>query len=298
MLSLVGLPGLGSVPRVEIAPGVMMPLLFFGVQDNHTMAVELGARGLDTANVYGDPQQREVGQAVRAAAAAGIPRKDLFVTTKIECCPGKAFMGRGGGLLCLARGNPTKNILHDFSVLGVDYVDLMLLHWPCDDMEDTVRTYQAMEALLSMGGVDGKRARAIGVSNFNSSALAAFLPRVRTKPAVNQCGYSIAGHSESHWGRDDATVRTCERHGITYSAYSPLGGWAKGGTGHVLNDPTVNAVAAAHSTSAAAIALRWVTSQGIVAVTSSNKPSHVAGDLSSFDVDLSTEEMHKLAQVQ
>ena len=76
------------------------------------------------------------------------------------------------------------------------------------------------------------------------------------RPAINQCGFSIAGHSEDLWGRDDATATLCAAHNITYSAYSPLGGWAKGGTSHVLNDPTVNAVAAAHNTTAAAVALR------------------------------------------
>ena len=284
-----------DVPRVEIAPGVLMPLLFFGVQDNHTMAIDLGARGLDTANIYGDKQQREVGAAVRAAVAAGIPRADLFVTSKIECCPGSQFVGgkAKGAAMCLLKNHPAKNIQHDFDVLGLDYVDLMLLHWPCDDFADSVKTYKAMEPLVASG-----KARAIGVSNFNASLIEALLPQVSVKPAINQCGYSIAGHSLDQWGRDDATRQACEAHNITFSAYSPLGGWAKGGTSHVLDDPTVNAVAKAHNTSAAAVALRWVTQQGVVAVTSSDKPSHVSGDLASFDFDLSREEIDRLARVQ
>ena len=209
-----------------------------------------------------------------------------------QCCPGGAFMGKiKGKLLCAVRGNPAKNIAYDFAKLGLDYVDLMLLHWPCDDLADSVRTYKALEGLVQDG-----RARAIGVSNFNASALAAFLPQVHVKPAVNQCGYSIAGHTLDAWGRDDATRMACEAHNITYSACerlpfpgqtlalmletlppppatfilpplgtrsspasgtrlspasgtrlsplrarcvplaradSPLGGWAKGGTGHV-----------------------------------------------------------------
>lgn len=162
------------------------------------------------------------------------------------------------------------------------------------------------------------------MSNFNASALEKLLARVEIKPSVNQCAFSIAGHTDSLWGRDDATkVRArvrpasvrpsvhrplstaappsqafCDAHNITYSAYSPLGGWAKHGTGHVLNDPTVKGVAAAHNTTTAAIALRWVTQQGIVAVTSSDKASHIEGDLASFGVELSAEEVAKLAQVQ
>jgi 2,5-diketo-D-gluconate reductase A len=287
---------LGTVPRIELAPGVLMPAINFGVQNNHSMAINLGARGLDTANVYGDSQQREVGDAVRAAIASGIPRSELFVTTKIECCPGKAFAGDvKGAVLCAVKHDPIKNIQHNYDVLGLDYVDLMLLHWPCDDFEDSVATYKAMEPLVKAG-----KARAIGISNFNASAIEALMPRVSVRPVINQCGYSVAGHFESTslWGRDDATQRACDAHNITFSAYSPLGGWAKGGTSHVLNDPTVNAVAQAHNVSAAAVALRWVTQQGIVAVTSSDKESHIAGDLASFDFDLTEDEIERLAKVE
>ena len=140
--------------------------------------------------------------------------------------------------------------------------------------------------------------KALGISNFNASAIAKLLPRVDVKPVVDQCAFSIAGHSEDLWGRDDATKAMCEAHGITYSAYSPLGGWAKHGTGHVLNDPTVKGVATAHGTSAAAVALRWVTQQGVVAVTSSDKPAHIAGDLASFGFNLTADEAAKLAKVQ
>ena len=139
--------------------------------------------------------------------------------------------------------------------------------------------------------------RALGVSNLNASALSALLKVATVKPAANQCGYSVAGHSDSYWGRDDATRRACEAAGITYSAYSPLGGWAIGGTSHVLDDPTVRAVAAAHNVSAAQVALRWVVQQGVVAVTSTNKSAHVQDDLAIFDFELSADEMARLAAV-
>jgi len=284
---------MAQVPRIEISPGVLMPAINFGVQNNHSLAIDLGARGLDTANVYGDGQQREVGKAVRAAIAAGIPRSELFVTTKIECCPGTAFAGKGSSLMCMLKKDPAKDIAHNLKELGLDYVDLLLLHWPCDNMDASVHAYEAMEQSYRSGA-----ARAIGVSNFNASSLASFMPRVSVKPSINQCGYSIAGHGDDLWGRDDATKQATEALNITYSAYSPLGGWAKGGTGHVLSDPTVNQVAANHNTSSAAVALRWVTQQGIVAVTSSDKASHIEGDLASFALHLSTDEMARLAAVQ
>ena len=283
---------LAAVPRIEIAPGVLMPMINFGVQKNHSMAINLGGLGLDTAHVYGDEQQREVGQAVRKAVASGIPRSEIFVTTKIECCPGVAFTGPKGKALCTLSPDPAKHIAHDFDVLGLDYVDLMLIHWPCDDLASSIRTYKAIEPLVHSG-----RARAIGISNFNASGILTLLKEVNIRPAINQCGFSVAGHTSERWGRSDETRRACEAHNITYSAYSPLGGWAKGGTSHVLNDPTVNAIAAAHKTTAAAVALRWVTQQGIVAVTSSDKASHVAGDLASFDFALTDAEIHELAKV-
>ena len=279
---------LSSVPRVEVSPAVYMPLLNFGFQNDHAAALKMGVRGLDTALTYGDPQQTEVGKAVRESR---IPRSEIFITTKVPCCPAQ-FTTR----LCppSQSTNVTANVKHDLKMLGLDYVDLLLVHWPCADFEATVATYLALEPFV-LSGV----ARAIGISNFNSSAIEALMPRVNVTPAVNQCGFSISGHFESTslWGRDDATHASCIKHRITYSAYSPLGGVAKHGTGHVLNDPTVNAVAASHNRSAAQVALRWVTQQGVVAVTSSDKLTHTASDLQSFDFNLTSAEIEELAKV-
>ena len=156
-------------------------------------------------------------------------------------------------------------------------------------MADTVATYKAMEPLVKSG-----KAKAIGISNFNASAIEAFLPQVTVKPAINQCGYSIAGHTESLWGRDDATRHYCAAHNITYSAYSPLGGLS--GV-DVLSDKRVLAVAAAHNKSSAQVALRWVTQQGVTAVTASTKRSHLLSDLAIFDFTLTGAEMAALAKI-
>ena len=144
----------------------------------------------------------------------------------------------------------------------------------------------------------------------------------KVKPAINQCGYSIAGHTLDAWGRDDATVAACKKHNVTFEAYSPLGGWvcfaafeptrpglrasadcvfasgrlqAKGGTGRILTDPTVNAIGKAHNKSSAQVALRWVVQQGIVAVTSSNEHDYDVADLEIFDFELTAQEMAALA---
>ena len=174
---------LSAVPRVEIAPGVLMPQINFGVQKNHTASIDLGAMGLDTALIYGDRQQKEVGAAVREAVTSGVARSQIFVTSKIPCCPGTRFdTGIAAACLLPEMHDPTKAIEHDFKILGLDYIDLMLMHWPCDDFEHSVATYKAMEPYVKSGKI-----KAIGVSNFNASALNALLPRVSVKPSINQC---------------------------------------------------------------------------------------------------------------
>lgn len=279
-------------PTVEIAPGVRMPKINLGLC-NHTFWLANGGRGVDTALVYGDKAQRETGEAVRNS---GLPRSELFITTKVPCCPAKKWLKAAGGLpaMCGVLGhNTSSQIDHDIATLGVDYVDLMLLHWPCDTFEETLAAYSAMESMVTAG-----TAKAIGVSNFNASMVDRIVRAAKIKPAVNQCGFSVAGHTDDTWGRDDATVAMCKKHGITYEAYSPLGGWAKGGTGRVLNDPTVKAIALKHNKTSAQVALRWVAQQDIVVVTSSKKKEHDEEDLEIFKWSLTEDEMARLAALQ
>jgi 2,5-diketo-D-gluconate reductase A len=197
-------------PTVEIAPGVNMPLMNMGIC-NHTLWLETGGRGIDTAFVYGDDKQQEVGAAVRAS---GLSRSSLFVTTKVPCCPADRWMKFAGGSPGACPGNDTQaQIKHDLQNLGLGYVDLMLIHWPCDTVEETMAAYRALEDMHAAG-----KARAIGVSNFNATMVDAVVQAAKVKPAINQCGFSIAGHSQGAWGRDDATVAACQKHGITYEA--------------------------------------------------------------------------------
>ncbi len=278
-------------PCVELAPNVCMPKVNLGLC-NHDIWLKNGGRGVDTAFVYGDKAQKETGESIRNS---NIPRSELFVTTKVPCCPAKKWLKFAGGVGgCAILGhNTSKHIEHDMSTLDLEYVDLMLLHWPCDTFEETLSAYSAMEEMVAKG-----TARAIGVSNFNSSMIERIVKEAKIKPAINQCGFSIADHTNDTWGRDDLTVSTCKKHGITYEAYSPLGGWAKGGTSHVLDDPTVMEIAKKHNKTAAQIALRWVVQQDIVLVTASNNIEHEIGDLEIFNWTLSLEEMEQLAALQ
>ena len=140
--------------------------------------------------------------------------------------------------------NVTRMLEHSLTLLGVDYADLVLLHFPCLAFDDTVEAWRQLEAALAKGW-----ARAIGVSNFNATALSALLKHARTKPAMNQNAFSIAGHPPAHggtvgpceegspkWGSDLKTLRYCRRHGIAFSAYSPLGSISKVA---VLTQPAV-----------------------------------------------------------
>ena len=290
--TLVALASATPAPTVQIAPGVRMPQINLGLC-NHTVWLANGGRGVDTALVYGDKAQHETGQAIRDS---GVPRSELFVTTKVPCCPANKWLKAAGGVpaMCLVLGhNTTAQIIHDLDTLGLQYVDLMLLHWPCDTFEETLATYQAMERMIAAG-----TAKAIGISNFNASMVDRIAAAATIPPAVNQCGFSIAGHTNGTWGRDDATVAMCKKHGITYEAYSPLGGWAKGGTGRILNDPTVNAIGKRHNKSSAQIALRWIVQQDIVVVTASNKKEYDVENLDIFEWEMTEDEMAKLAALQ
>ena len=308
---------LPRIPTVTIAPGVEMPLINLGGVHSHPSnysawcepapsaqslphtptripspesdpRLQLGGRGLDTAMMYGDDVQIEVGDAV---AASGLPREELFLTSKVPCCPAESFTS-----WCVWYDKEYKDLDAytrseiDARLLGVARVDLLLLHWPCATMEETVATYRSLERFA----LDGK-ASAIGISNFNASAIdALFAAGLTVPPAVNQVGFSIGGHSESRLGRDLDTLRKCREKGIAFSAYSPLGGLS--GV-DVLHHPRVLKVAAAHNRSAAQVALRWVTQQGVVAVSASSNPAHLASDLGSFSFNLTGAEMKALAEI-
>jgi len=176
--------------------------------------------------------------------------------------------------------NTTMNIAHDLKVLGLDYVDLMLVHWPCTTVDESVATYKAVEKMI-----EDKTARAIGVSNFNSTIFPEFLSKVSIKPAVNQCQMSIGDH-------DDDTIKFCKVNNITYQAYSPLGGLSHV---DVLHDPDVKKIAENYSVSPAQVALRWVAQYGCIFVTAATKKDYLVEDLDIFSFELTDDEMDLLA---
>ena len=175
------------VPSVEIAPSVLMPMLSFGITMQHSLFLALGGRGLDTAFDYGDKYQAELG---RAVANSGLPRSAVFVTTKVPCCASSFVKDDVYSNHCHARRSPEEtaaDVAHDLSVLGMPFVDLLLMHWPCDSTADTVATWRVLERLA----LDG-RARAIGVSNFNASAIESLLPHVKVQHKLR------SSHTHTH----------------------------------------------------------------------------------------------------
>ena len=235
--------------------------------------------------------QPKLGAAIRHSAIA---RADLFVTTKIPCCPAasKGFQHyycdghpRSGSNLTATADADINLTLAD---IGLDYADLILLHWPCETIEETWATYNALEGALTDG-----RARAIGISNFNASAIDALLSGTSVKPAFNQCGFSVGNRNsnETSAGKDDVTRARCSALNITYGAYSPLN------HGKAMKDEVVLQIAKAHNVSSAVVALRWLVQSGHTFTTASMSEEYDLEDLSSLDLVLTHEEMASLNAV-
>ncbi|MFF0739350.1 aldo/keto reductase [Streptomyces sp. NPDC004111] len=254
---------LPQVPTVTLNNGVTMPQLGFGVfqvpDDETTAAVaaalRAGYRSIDTAAIYGN--ERGVG---RAVADSGIARDELFVTTKLWNAD---------------QGYDTTLTAFDASLdkLGLDHVDLYLIHWPTPARDLYTDTWRALEKLLADG-----RTRAIGVSNFQPAHLERLIDASSVVPAVNQV--------ELHPGLQQRELREFHaRHGIVTEAWSPLA------QGAVLKDEAITSVAAAHGKSPAQVVLRWHLQTGNVVIPKSVTESRIRENLDVFDFALSEREI-------
>jgi diketogulonate reductase-like aldo/keto reductase len=187
----------------------------------------------------------------------------------------------------------------DLEQLGLAYVDLLLIHapggetlkkpgcgGPCKTTADRQATYKGLEMALA-----ANLTRSIGISNFPTELVKEILATAETPPAVNQCSMHVGGH-------DDDTIAFCQAHGITYEAYSPLGGDDLGGRS-VMTYPQVKAIAAAHQVSAAQVALRWVMQRGCALATATGNSRYMAEDLQSLTIfTLTVAEMATLNAVR
>ncbi|MEO6567138.1 MAG: aldo/keto reductase [Opitutaceae bacterium] len=248
---------------VPLNNGVRMPWLGLGVWqvngDSETLevvraAIDLGYRSIDTAKIYGN--ERGVGQAIRAG---GVPREELFVTTKVWNDDIRA-------------GRVEAACDHSLRLLGLDYVDLYLVHWPIAGKIGS--TWKAMEQLQRMG-----RVKAIGVSNHMLPHLDELLAAAEIVPAVNQIEFHPYLQSKS-------LVEYCRAKGIRVEAWSPL---AKGGD--LLRDRLLSGIAKYHGKTVAQIVLRWEVQGGVVTIPKSTKPHRLAENAGIFDFQLSQVEM-------
>jgi 2,5-diketo-D-gluconate reductase A len=258
------------VPTLTVGGGVSIPQLGFGVfeipesetADAVTVALEAGYRHIDTAAVYGN--ERGVGDALKASA---IPREENFVTTKVW----NADHGADATRAALERS---------LSTLGLEYVDLYLIHWPVAVRDRYVETWSAMRSLQDEGAI-----RAIGVSNFEPEHLARLHEETGVVPTVNQI--------ELHPRLQQAQLRGYHaRHGIATEAWAPL---AKGG---VLDDRAILGLAERVGRTPAQVVLRWHVQLGNIAVPKSVTPSRIRQNLDVFDFELSADEMARISDVR
>ncbi|MFI0226658.1 aldo/keto reductase [Streptomyces lydicus] len=259
---------MSKVPAITLNNGIAMPQLGFGVwqiPDDEAFtavgqALETGYRSIDTAAIYGNEEGTG-----KALAASGIPREELFVTTKLWNSD---------------QGHDSTLRAFDASLgkLGLEYVDLYLIHWPLPAQDNYVATYQALEKIQAEG-----RAKAIGVSNFQPAHLERLLAETSVVPAVNQI--------ELHPQFQQAESRAFHaRHRIATEAWSPLG-QGKG----LLEDPTIGRLAAKYGKTAAQVVLRWHLQLGNVVIPKSVTPSRIAENIDVFGFELDGEDLAALA---
>ncbi|MFI9719686.1 aldo/keto reductase [Streptomyces sp. NPDC052396] len=262
---------MSTAPSLTLNNGVRMPQLGFGVwqvPDEEapavvTAALEAGYRSIDTAAVY----RNEEGTG-KALAASGIPRDELFVTTKLWNSASETWT--------------RENVLREFDAsltrLGLDHIDLYLIHWPRAMRDDYLTILRTFAEIAESG-----RARAIGVSNFQPAHLERLIAETSVVPAVNQI--------ELHPYLQQSELRALHaRHGIVTEAWSPLGQGRE-----LLGDPVVSRLAAKHGRTPAQIVLRWHLQLGNAAIPKSVTPSRIRENLDVFGFQLDEEDMTALA---
>ncbi|WP_040536254.1 aldo/keto reductase [Schleiferilactobacillus shenzhenensis] len=258
----------------ELANGVKIPVIGFGTWQSSPedayqsvkWALDAGYRHIDTAATYDNEQA--VGRAIRDA---GVPRDQLFVTTK----------------LWNEQRNSYDDVLRAFqdslTRLGLDYIDLYLIHWPepaahhQDWQHLNAETWRAMEHIFHLG-----KARAIGVSNFLPKHLKALAKTAKTAPMVNQIFLNP-------YSPQPDVVQYNRDHGMLNEAYSPLG------TGELLKSETVAAVAKKHGKSPAQVLIRWSLEQGFLPLPKSVHQDYIKANADVFDFELDADDHQQLA---
>ena len=264
--------GMGTIlsPLTHLNDGHRIPQLGLGVykiadakaEEVVGVALDSGYRHIDTAVLY----RNEVGVG-RGIAGSSVPREDVFVTTKV-------WNDQQGY-------DSTLRAFDDsLERLGLDYVDLYLIHWPAPAQDLYVETYRAMERLREEG-----RARSIGVSNFHIHHLQRLAAETEVVPAVNQV--------ELHpWLPQTELRRYHREHGIRTEAWSPLA------RGRILDDPLLMQLADRHGVSIAQVVLRWHIQLGNIVIPKSETPERIRSNIDVFRFELQPEDMEAIETLQ
>jgi 2,5-diketo-D-gluconate reductase A len=252
------------LPLIELNDGHRIPQIGLGtwplndreVADAVVHAVEAGYRHIDTAVKYGN--EAGVGEGIRAS---GLDREEFFVATKLD----GEFQGEDRAVAGL-EGSLKR--------LNMDYVDLLLIHWPLPRRGDFISTWKTFERLQAEG-----KARSIGVSNFKPSHLEQLMWASEVVPAVNQIQLNPSVTRS-------ADCAYHEHHGIVTESYSPLG--ASSG---LLSAPVLTRIARKHGKTESQVVLRWHVQQGLVAIPKSGNPQRIKENIDVFSFTLDHEDL-------
>ncbi|HEY8281117.1 MAG TPA: aldo/keto reductase [Leifsonia sp.] len=256
-----------TTPSIPLNSGTGIPQLGLGtwplddaeVERTIVEAAAIGYRHIDTAVKYGN----EVGVG-RGVAASGLPRDEVFVTTKLDGTyqgDDRALAGLEGSL----------------ERLGLDYVDLLLIHWPLPARDQYVSTWETFIRLRDEG-----RAKAIGVSNFKPAHIDRLIAETGVVPAVNQIQLSPAIQRREQRAYD-------AEHGIVTESWSPLGAG-----GELLNAAAVEEVSAKHDKTPGQVVLRWHLQNGLVVIPKSSNRERLAQNFDVFDFELDADDLAAL----
>ena len=252
-------------PTLPLRNGADIPVLGIGTSplrgaESATQvrtALEAGYRLIDTAENYRN--EDAVGQAIRDS---GIDRSEIFITTK--------FNRRWHGVDGVRQAYEAS-----LERLGVDYIDLLLVHWPNPDQDRYVDALRGLQAILDKGGL-----RAIGTSNFKPAHLRRVLDEAGITPDVNQIQLSPYSTRSASRAYDAA-------HGIVTESWSPLGA----SSDELRKDPVITGIAKEHGKSPTQVALRWHIQLGLIAIPRSGNPGRIAENIDIFDFELTEQEM-------
>ncbi|MFF1573496.1 aldo/keto reductase [Leifsonia sp. NPDC058292] len=257
-----------AIPRVPLNNGTSIPQIGLGtsplddaeVERAVIEAVAVGYRHVDTAAKYGN----EVGVG-RGIAGSGVAREEIFVTTKLD----GGYQGDDRAIAGL-----------DASLerLGLDYVDLLLIHWPLPARDEFVSTWKTYERLLAAG-----KARAIGVSNFKPAHLDKLIAETETVPAVNQIQINpnVTRHEQRQYDAE---------HGIVTESWSPLGAG-----GDLLASPVLARIGERYDKTPGQVVIRWHLDNDLVVIPKSKTPQRLAENLDVFDFSLDADDLAAIA---